>query len=165
MCALGNKKNVLSLILTAAWSSDSVLRGHSAFPLPLLLWDSFLSPTLCLHFCRSLGFEPQGLIYPVKVLSFNYELELPGFFLPKGKDAPSQRSECLGLRKTSCVKRISSNDFQSTCLHDGSRTKGIEELCDSILSAPDRNESTMSLGSGISLIRVHILSLPLTACT
>lgn len=104
MCALGNKKNVLSLVLTAAWGSDSVLRGHSAFPLPLLLWDSFLSPTRCLHFCRSLGFEPQGLIYPVKVLSFNYELELSGFFLPKGKDAPSQRSECLGLRKTSCVE-------------------------------------------------------------
>lgn len=64
MCALGNKKNGPLLTPTAAPSSDSVLRGHSAFPLPLLLWNPFLSPALCLRFCRSLAFEPQGLIYP-----------------------------------------------------------------------------------------------------
>lgn len=58
------KQEECSLIQTAVSSSDSLLRGHSAFPVPLLLWGSFLSPALCLHFCRSLGFEPQGLIYP-----------------------------------------------------------------------------------------------------
>lgn len=47
MCALGNKKNGPLLTPTAAPSSDSVLRGHSAFPFYFSGTPSFPLPSAC----------------------------------------------------------------------------------------------------------------------